>query len=199
MNVSIIVRMSLSLAILIIFGLFSAHAETIQIDTIDVSIQNYLKSICDNDLKQITQDKALLLKSEDPIIKRKAIQFFCDLKASNVIISLLASGDLVARSYIVDNCLGVFSSSDLPSLYSVTINTIPTTISSDGELNAMIHSMVNKINMRVAALLNIDYRQLTTVTRNSIQNWWIEAIQNAITDKKCINTLENILAQILKQ
>jgi hypothetical protein len=96
-------------------------------DPIDNELAKLQLQVRSAPVKDAVAQYGKVLKGVDPIAKRKALLFFADIQAKELLLTCLKSEEPVLVEFVASDCLGVFHTSDLIPLYKVTGDLCPGT------------------------------------------------------------------------
>jgi len=151
-------------------------------------------------LRSLSQDMISNLDSEQSDRIHSAVQFYADVKATNVLIGLLQQGD-VATSHVLALGENAFTAEDIPGLLesALTYSNVGQGATSGGEEISARRTTIARISLLAGVIAGFDDRRnISSLSKLEIARWWAKIIEEKIEGESGNSGLERILPAIEK-
>ena len=147
------------LAIIILHGVPAQAA-----DRVDNAVTHLLNRLRTPALEEAAASRQKALRGKDEIARREAVRFFADLRAKEVLLACLRSGDLGLRD-AASECLNVFGSDDLADLYRTAETLIPPFVEAGSDNITGRNAIVEGLARRTSSILGIEHVPFFALTK----------------------------------
>jgi hypothetical protein len=150
-------------------------------------------------MKERVKQAAKVIDDEFSPLQPEAIEFFYDIKATNVLLAILMSDVIPARSFVASKCLDAFGPADLAALHKASMRYAfpkPPAAVFGGEDLASQAGTVRHITRRASLILGLKPSVPKTNEYVDVQGWWILALKEAKMQQTMSKALDQLLQQI---